>query len=79
MAAQIGNGGIYTIGAFPGTFNVRGEYKFNPSHKAGVFYSQNPQIWYQPTHQTAGTYYEFLKNSKIRVYASIRPFKKFNK
>jgi len=69
MAAQIGNGGIYTIGAFPGTFNVRGEYKFNLSHKAGVFYSQNPQIWYQPTHQTAGTYYEFLKNSKIRVYA----------
>ncbi|HPQ09463.1 MAG TPA: hypothetical protein PK995_09585 [Bacteroidia bacterium] len=69
IAAQIGNGGIYTIGAFPGSFNVRGEYKFNTSHKGGVFYSQNPQIWFQPTSQTAGAYYEFLKNNKIRVYS----------
>ncbi len=69
MAAQIGNGGIYTIGAFPGSFNVRGEYKFSLAHKTGVFYSQNPQIWFQPTSQTAGTYYEFLKSNKIRVYA----------
>ena len=69
MSAQIGNGGIYTLGAFPGTFNVRADYKFTPSHKGGVFYSQNPQIWFQPTSQTAGMYYEFLKNNKIRVYS----------
>lgn len=69
FAAQIGNGGIYTIGAFPGSFNVRGEYKFNLSNRVGVFYSQNPQIWYPPTSQTAGTYYEFVKSNKIRVYS----------
>lgn len=69
MAAQIGNAGVYTLGAFPGNFGVRGEYKFNLSHKAGVFYTQNPQIWLPPTSQTAGMYYQYNKDKKINVYS----------
>lgn len=67
MAAQIGNAGVYTLGAFPGSFGARGEYKFNPEHKAGVFYTQNPQIWFPPTAQTAGMYYQYNKKNKINV------------